>query len=331
LYGFWDGEAWDIDNNCDQVIFQYNYSHHNAGGTILFMNTQTNSIFRYNISANDGGGSKYMSTVVSSGEQAVDAGTQSYKFWPEGQGLLHYSIPDTVGGSRIPLVHNNTFFVGDGVSASIYGCVWDWPDKYIRFYNNIVLKTGAGEVRFSDIHKSDNVPVIIKSIKNPESFKNNLFYAYQTDRQQGDKTKFRTGHLTMDQWVSDYDNIWADPKLKIQEADGEAALRKQRDDRFPETDFANPDKLREYTGVSRLRMQASLFTPLDGSPVIEAGMRIRTGNTIHEIDNAWNWNFGTLSEHPVYWDYSTGITADMFGNAINPTKPPVGGAAKAYP
>jgi hypothetical protein len=330
LYGYWDGEAWDVDNNCDQVIYQYNYSHHNAGGAILFMNTQTNSIFRYNISANDGGGSKYMETIASPGTQAIDSNIESYKFWPNGQGLIHNSIPDTVGGPRIPLVHNNTFYLGDGVSASIYGCVWDWPDKYVRFYNNIVLKTGAGEVRFSDSHGADK-PLVIKNIFNPEGFRNNLLYAYQTDRKQDDTTKFKTGNLTMGQWVSGYDNIWADPLLKIQEVKNEAIFRKQRDDHFPETDYADPDKLMEYTGVSRMRMRTSLFTPLNGSPAIEAGMKIPAGNTVQEVDKAWNGNFGALSGQAVHWNYSTGLTMDMFGNVINAAKPPIGGAAKVYP
>ena len=331
LYGYWDGEAWDVDDYCDQVIYQYNYSHHNAGGSILFMNNQTNSIFRYNISANDGGGSRYMNTIVSPGTQAIDTETLAYKFWPKGQSLIHYSISDTIGSPTIPLVHNNTFFLGDGLSASVYGCVWDWPDKYIRFYNNIILKTGAGEVRLSDSHKANDQPIDIKNFKNPEGFRNNLLYAYQTDRRQGDKSKFLTGNLTMDQWVTGYGNIWADPMLKIQETGGETALRQQRDDPFPETDYASSDKLKDYVSVNRLRMRASLFTPLEGSPAIGAGMKIPTGNAVRELDGAWNGNYGALSGHPVHWNNSTGLTMDMFGNPINAEKPPVGGAVKAYP
>ena len=314
LYGYWDGEAWDVDNDCDKVIYQYNYSHHNAGGAILFMNTQTNSIFRYNISANDGGG------------------TESYIHWSNGQSLIHYSLSDSVAGPRIPLVYNNTFYVGDGVSTSIFGCVWDkWPDKYIRFYNNIILKTGKGEVRFSDMHHQDANTPTMKGIKNPEGFKNNLLYAYQSDRTQGDKSIFKTIKVTMDQWLSIYGNIWADPKLKIQETGNNVILRKQRDDYFPETNYNNPDKLKEYVSVSRLRMRASLFTPLAGSPAIEAGMVIPAGNSVQAVDGAWNGNIGALSEKPVYWDNATGLTKDMFGNDINASKPPIGGAVITYP
>ncbi|MDR0836435.1 MAG: hypothetical protein LBN11_07660, partial [Tannerella sp.] len=119
--------------------------------------------------------------------------------------------------------------------------------------------------------------------------------------------------------------------LKVQEAGGDAALRKQRDDCFPETDYTNSEKLREYTSVGRLRMRASAFTPMAGSPAIAAGMKIPAGNAVQEVDGAWNGNFGELSDLPVNWNNSTGITKDMFGNDINTSKPPIGGAAKAYP
>ncbi|MCL2880089.1 MAG: right-handed parallel beta-helix repeat-containing protein, partial [Treponema sp.] len=63
LYGNLDGEAWDVDDSSTNVIYQYNYSHHNSGGVCLFMGSQQNSIFRYNISVNDGGGPKYLNSV----------------------------------------------------------------------------------------------------------------------------------------------------------------------------------------------------------------------------------------------------------------------------
>jgi len=331
LYGYLDGEAWDVDLNSDQVIYQYNYSHHNAGGTILFMGNQTNSIFRYNISANDGGGSKYMATVVSPGATPVDSGAQAFLNWNNGQSLIHYTLSDTVASPRVPLVHNNTFYIGDGVSAAIYGNTTSGrSDKYVRFYNNIILKVGAGEVRFSDTHKPKEA-IVVGNILNPSGFKNNLLYGYTTDRKQSDKTNFLSGNLTIDQWVKEYGNLWADPFLKIQEAGGTEELRKQRDNVLPETDYAYPEKLGEFTGVGRLRLRASLFTPLTGSPAIEAGMKISVGNSVQEVDGAWNGNVGSLSDLPVHWDSSNGITHDMFANPINPSKPPIGGAVKTYP
>ena len=48
-----DGQAWDADS-ADGTLYQYNYSHGNTGGTIMFCLQQSvHSTFRYNISQND--------------------------------------------------------------------------------------------------------------------------------------------------------------------------------------------------------------------------------------------------------------------------------------
>ena len=50
-----DGEGFDIDSNCKDVLFQYNYSHHNDGGFLLICCCQFNEgiVVRYNVSVND--------------------------------------------------------------------------------------------------------------------------------------------------------------------------------------------------------------------------------------------------------------------------------------
>lgn len=51
-----DGQAWDADSG-DGTIYQYNYSHNNSGGCVMFCYPKScNNIFRYNISQNDLGG-----------------------------------------------------------------------------------------------------------------------------------------------------------------------------------------------------------------------------------------------------------------------------------
>ncbi len=51
-----DGEAFDFDHGTKNSVYQYNYSHDNYGGTILFMNSMGGrNMFRYNISVDDGG------------------------------------------------------------------------------------------------------------------------------------------------------------------------------------------------------------------------------------------------------------------------------------
>lgn len=48
-----DGQAWDADSG-DGTIYQYNYSHNNAGGAVMIcLPEAVNSVFRYNISQND--------------------------------------------------------------------------------------------------------------------------------------------------------------------------------------------------------------------------------------------------------------------------------------
>ena len=53
MYANQDGQAWDADYG-DGTIYQYNYSHNNGGGCVMFCGIDAiNNIFRYNISYND--------------------------------------------------------------------------------------------------------------------------------------------------------------------------------------------------------------------------------------------------------------------------------------
>ena len=49
-----DGQAFDVDYNCDNAVLQYNYSHDNEGGFLLLMESANYPVVRYNISQNDG-------------------------------------------------------------------------------------------------------------------------------------------------------------------------------------------------------------------------------------------------------------------------------------
>lgn len=44
-YGFNDAEAYDVDMQSNNVIYQYNYSHHNTGGFLLLMSDQKIRLF----------------------------------------------------------------------------------------------------------------------------------------------------------------------------------------------------------------------------------------------------------------------------------------------
>lgn len=102
IYGYNDGQAFDIDMFCEGTLYQYNYSHSNRGGFILFMDGSTNSVARYNISVNDG----------------------------DGRYLLHY-LPTRE--AYAPLIHNNTFFTDANISTKIFNA----SGKYSKLYNNI--------------------------------------------------------------------------------------------------------------------------------------------------------------------------------------------------
>lgn len=61
-----DGQAFDADLTTNGDIFEYNYSHDNAKGFMLFMPSSTNIVVRYNVSVNDcTGGTKFFNYLSS--------------------------------------------------------------------------------------------------------------------------------------------------------------------------------------------------------------------------------------------------------------------------
>lgn len=86
-----DGMSFDYDNGTKGLIFQYNYSHDNEGGTVLICQNEKNGsvsdgIFRYNISQND-----------------------------------HYQMITVCGGSNYSNMqfYNNVFYVGPGIKNNL--------------------------------------------------------------------------------------------------------------------------------------------------------------------------------------------------------------------
>jgi len=330
LYGNQDGEAWDIDDNCYQVIYQYNYSHHNAGGCCLFMGNQSNSVFRYNISVNDGSGSKWLDTVIDN----MDTAAYPYLNYNRGQGLFHYSFGDLSASIKIPLIYNNTFYIGDGVDVALFDNTGATPgvyDKYVRFFNNIVLKAGTGTVQLGN-----NVGVGSTQYTGGRwygHFRNNIFWAPNMNQFQSADTSQMSSMTSGGSGNSS--NIWQDPKLKIQtmsDPEAVALFRTQVNDVFRDEDSNDPEELKRFTGITKLRMRASHFSPESDSPAIGAGMVIPVGNAVSELDGAWNSNAAgsALSSIPSTWSDSNGLTKDFFGNDVNYEHPPIGAAAGPY-
>ncbi|MGG3309442.1 S-layer homology domain-containing protein [Paenibacillus lautus] len=125
VYGYNDGQAFDVDMFSEGALYQYNYSHSNRGGFMLFMDGSTNSVARYNISVNDG----------------------------DGRYLLHY-LPTQA--QYAPLIHNNTFFTDENISTKIFNT----SGKYARLYNNIFYSkadTPMGATSFSGGEIKNNI------------------------------------------------------------------------------------------------------------------------------------------------------------------------------
>ncbi|MEV4612549.1 RICIN domain-containing protein [Kitasatospora sp. NPDC049258] len=107
-----DGMAFDVDQGTVGTVFQYNYSHDNAGGFFLLCNATgilRTAVIRYNISQND-----------------------AYRGFENCSGAIESAE-----------VHNNTLYIGPGVSQSVIQ-ENNTTRRNVAFRNNIVVKTGAG-------------------------------------------------------------------------------------------------------------------------------------------------------------------------------------------
>lgn len=111
-YGQKDGEAFDADNLCHHTVFQYNYSHNNRGGTLLVMDSQKETIFRYNVSANDG--------------------------WGEGEEIINdHATKIQHLDASVPRIYNNTFYIHRNANRPLYGSLTE--EGFAYFINNLLL------------------------------------------------------------------------------------------------------------------------------------------------------------------------------------------------
>jgi hypothetical protein len=107
----WDSEAFDDDGSCTGTIFQYNYSHDNAGGFLLNCGGK-GTVVRYNLSQNDA-----TATFTFESDAAADS-----------------------------LIHNNTIYVRPGLAVELVRNTFGAPHD-LRFLNNLFCI--AGEARYS--------------------------------------------------------------------------------------------------------------------------------------------------------------------------------------
>lgn len=107
-----DGMAFDVDQGTDGTVFEYNYSHDNAGGFFLLCNANgvvKNAVIRYNISQND-----------------------SYR-----------GFENCSGGIESASIYNNTIYIGPGISQTVIN-ENNGNARNVTFRNNVVVKEGSG-------------------------------------------------------------------------------------------------------------------------------------------------------------------------------------------
>lgn len=185
-YGYNDGQAFDVDMFCEGTLYQYNYSHDNRGGFILFMGGSTNSLVRYNVSVNDGNGAY----------------------------ILHY-LPTTANDS--PLIHNNTFFTDSHISTRIFS---ETNNKYAKIYNNAFMARGSltmGGSSFSGGDIKNNAFYPGTSIKNQSysgiTFADNMFLSPKFARPGEEPKNIITGLDTFNASALDGYKLMADSPL----------------------------------------------------------------------------------------------------------------------
>lgn len=133
-----DGESFDFDHGCKGSVYQYNYTHDNAGGVLLTMSSVAGrNMFRYNISVDDGG---YYNPHLFFGGTSKGKGTYIY---------------------------NNVFMVAPLVETIFESGV----DAY--FYNNILMSVNGNVPAFAQ--GSVGSGIIKNNIIYPKSLLNGSF------------------------------------------------------------------------------------------------------------------------------------------------------------
>lgn len=134
-----DSAGAHIDFNCDNIVLQYNFSAHNAGGFIEVLGNNYNCAYRYNISVNDGHRNKGQNGAFQEGKT----------FWLSGyQGEMKPRK-----GPVNSYFYNNTIYVKADQVAKI---AIDNRSKGILIANNIFHLAGSAELVTGDQYKPDD-------------------------------------------------------------------------------------------------------------------------------------------------------------------------------
>ena len=129
-----DAQPWDIDYS-DGTVYQYNYSHNNGGGCVMFCGAEAyNGVFRYNISQND---LRNLIHLASNPNGAV----YNNVFYIDGS--LSTTIFNGTGAANIT---NNIFYntsTGRNAGETIVQANRTYANNIFYGYDNATLPEGA--------------------------------------------------------------------------------------------------------------------------------------------------------------------------------------------
>ena len=144
-----------IDYNCRNVIVQYNFSAHNAGGFCEILGNNHNCAYRYNVSVNDGYRVKGRDGAFQEGKT----------FWLSG----YVGDKNPKQGPFNTYFYNNTIYVDSNIVAKISVAP---TARGVLIANNIFYIAGRSESVAGDQNKADK---LLSGPLQNVVFKNNLF------------------------------------------------------------------------------------------------------------------------------------------------------------
>ncbi|HET8581077.1 MAG TPA: peptidoglycan-binding protein [Candidatus Paceibacterota bacterium] len=149
-----DWISYDLDGSVTNSTIQYNYSHDNFGGMIIFMtspSTWYNNTMRYNLSVNDGANTAQSGSHGAIGFGGTASGGSFYMYnntiW--NGNTLPKGTAYAISGNFMPttgLIANNIFAVekdGSGVSHYLYAPITSFPSG-LFFKDNDWFSIGGG-------------------------------------------------------------------------------------------------------------------------------------------------------------------------------------------
>lgn len=130
-----DGEGFDVDTSAVDTVLEYNYSHDNEAGGILFCGSN-NTTARFNILENNRNGAFVFIGSIPATKTKIYNNTV-YISMANGAHVVH--LQGNKGGKGINFYNNLIYNMGWGY--------YEWPAAYTSSHNTVVGTHGIGEPR----------------------------------------------------------------------------------------------------------------------------------------------------------------------------------------